>query len=557
MIEQIAAGLQTRGFLPRSSGKTGSICFTGDISCHGEKVLVEIEIDDFDLIKLPKIRVLKRPQKLSGLHRHLGANDELCYADKNEVVLDRHRPAEAVVGCLDKATALLNQLTSKNPPRDFHDEFSAYWPGHPVFLDVPNSFTGTAAINFVDAPFSKRDVWLVSSQPTESAQRLSAINWKVQTKNVTNCFVISTKTPLIVDTVNWPPRTIGDFLRWLEQVDSDVFKKIYRECASKWIVEASVAGFLLRTPSGDFGCSFLIDRVHAKGYRNKPSLFREYLLGRGSKTSIALLTGYRLDAHHVHGRNVTGGNTLQNKVILVAGCGTIGGFIASYLAKLGAGMGSRGKLILADTDILLPENIGRHLLGMDLLLVNKAQALTSYLRGQLPHLNIQARPVDVREVAELINCDLLIDATGDEAVSAWLNTKVIERRRTHKNYPSVVFSSIAGAGITAQAFLVDSPDLACYRCLWVERANGELDEKFPSFDKNEAQLTRIGCDSYMQYPVTTSVTAASLCVDLVLDWLRASPTPRLRRIAIDARKAIRMKNHDVPRDKNCSACRRN
>jgi len=192
---------------------------------------------------------------------------------------------------------------------------------------------------------------------------------------------------------------------------------------------------------------------------------------------------------------------------------------------------------------------------MDYLLWNKAKAIADLTQKQFPHLNVDTRPVDARETRELLEADIVVDATGEEAFSTYLNEKVIERRLGGKKAPVVVYTWIAGAGVAVQSLLVDSQKTGCYRCLRVESSDGELGERYSAVKKGPSRMLRVGCESYMPFPVSTSVQAAALAADVLLDWARGHGSPRFRTKLIDFDLGQKVKDQDPEPLPSCRACR--
>lgn len=142
----------------------------------------------------------------------------------------------------------------------------------------------------------------------------------------------------------------------------------------------------------------------------------------GSKISVERINSAPADSDYVFRRNLHGRSSLVDKRILLIGCGTIGGFLAQQLAP-NAGP-DRGKANSRSSirDLLYPANLGRHLLGAPHLYENKANACSEFISSQLPPLNIRPVP-DYAESVEIGpgRFDLVIDATGEEALSIALN----------------------------------------------------------------------------------------------------------------------------------------
>jgi tRNA A37 threonylcarbamoyladenosine dehydratase len=156
---------------------------------------------------------------------------------------------------------------------------------------------------------------------------------------------------------------------------------------------------------------------------------------------------------------------------LSGGCGTIGSFLALQLAQSGAGARS-GRLVLFDDDNLMPSNLGRHLLGLPDLNRNKAEGCADHIRMHLPFLDIESRSVDVMtNFAALAEFDLVIDATGEEALSVALDHFAVSHR---PDFPPTLHTWIVGNGGAAQALLCDGPDHACTELAARREASGSL-----------------------------------------------------------------------------------
>jgi len=123
------------------------------------------------------------------------------------------------------------------------------------------------------------------------------------------------------------------------------------------------------------------------------------------------MVAIRMDDRYVTQRNAPGCPTLAGKKIALVGCGTIGGFLGELLLKAGAGL-EDGELALVDPDILFPQNIGRHRLGLNRALQNKAIGLKEELSAAAPTANTRALPVKAEE-ADLSPFDLIINTTGE------------------------------------------------------------------------------------------------------------------------------------------------
>jgi len=556
-IEIISEALGDRNFSPCDPVKSGAYCFAGNILCNGEQVPIEFELRDLDFISPPIIRVLKRPKKLEGFQPHFGVNDELCYINKGMVYLDRYNPEGVVYGCLDKASEVLSNLASKNPDNDTHDEFASYWNGNYLYIDTSDSYEGVISVVIAETVHGKKTL-LAGENPLKRVQQLENIGWKSNKVLQEGGYIFLSSVSPAVTGANWPPKTLDQALNWIKSNDEELYKKVYRQFTCQWFTKTNTVFLVFRTPGGDFGFRFKLDKKLKEKLGKKPKYFRNYLINHGSYFKIERLVGFRFDQNYIHSRNLIDNKNFCNKRILLAGCGTIGGYLATYLARLGAGLGNKGRLIVCDPEDLNPENVGRHVLGMYALLGNKSQAVKNLILNEFPHLNIDSRPVDVREVKELYNVDIVIDATGEEGFSIALNEIFTQRRLAGNKIPDVLHVWTGGAGEVAQALMVDSLKTACYSCLYIRHPNGEVTERYPTTKAGDEsnKYKRVGCDSFMPFPVSASVQTASLAIDMMLDWIRDISSPRFRTKVLNIKNSIILKDQDAPPLKNCPACQK-
>jgi molybdopterin/thiamine biosynthesis adenylyltransferase len=239
------------------------------------------------------------------------------------------------------------------------------------------------------------------------------------------------------------------------------------------------------------------------------------------------------------------------------GCGTIGRHLAEYLAKSGAGTGPDGLLRLVDSDLLQPENIGRHLLGYQFLLQNKATACTAFLKTTLMGVNIEARETNaMRMLATFESYDLIIDATGEEIFSDALNDLMVDAVRDGKEMPPVIYVYLKGNGGAAQALFWDEAEFACYRCLHVKKDGEWKADPIPR--EHRAKRVAGGCADgpHIHFPISASVHAAALGLEMALDWVNGAPGHRLRTRRIDVKNTYNIADMDLRRTKDCPACMR-
>lgn len=200
--------------------------------------------------------------------------------------------------------------------------------------------------------------------------------------------------------------------------------------------------------------------------------------------------------------------------------------------------------MLIDFDLFMPQNIGRHRLGFPSLLANKANALAEELQRLAPSALIKAIPVDVKTVT-LEDLDLIIDATGEEALGHWLSAH-------YHNKIAILTVWIEGPGTAVRALLAQRSVAPCYRCVWHHARDGAL----PSIKGPLPQiLAGQGCEGlYVPFPATVSVQAASLGSELAIDWVNGFSSPSFRTRLTDQAFEIATPDCDLPGHKKCPVC---
>ena len=100
---------------------------------------------------------------------------------------------------------------------------------------------------------------------------------------------------------------------------------------------------------------------------------------------------------------------LQQKRVLVVGCGGLGGHIIDQLARIGVGF-----LRVVDGDVFEETNLNRQLLSdVSVLGVSKAKAATAHIARVNPNITAEAVEefLTPENAAELLNgCDIVMDA---------------------------------------------------------------------------------------------------------------------------------------------------
>lgn len=520
---------------------------------------IRLDIYDWDFQRRPEIMILERPKALSGFRAHLGLGATLCYLDRESVHMDPYDPVSVVGWCLIKAEATLEEIAGDNPRIDFRDEFLAHWSAsdvHPLLLwSASQDPKRTLPVLSVDFPHLK-GWWVVTDDVERTSKTLTAAGSKVGATFADSAVEFVTDRIPSIDPDHWPPTRLKNVLEWLKGWDDKLYATFMGRLESRWTQDKKFLAALLDTPAGRFGFSFALDllpAVELKRLARHPGDRRQRILKLNPMVSRFSVSD--MSPAFMHGRNQSGRETLAAKNISIIGCGTVGGYLATFLARLGAGH-EDGTIKIYEQEMLLPENLGRHVLSMRDLYRNKAEGVVEMLGREFPWIKAKARKVDATQSADLFDADLIIDASGSSAVSSALNRQHIAKMRDG-NSPAMVYVWVEGPGDASRCLLVDSLNHMCHECLYTREVGQALKDRFKVSTRDAATGREYpgGCGSYMPFAVSASVATAAMCLDMARDWARGNPHPRLRSRRHDLKNTQEQKDQSPPPLESCPACR--
>ena len=536
VLSKLTSALFARGFDYVGRTAEGWPRFRGSLSAAGAEHVARVAVDLTGL-ELPRVYV-DLPAAAPAVLAHVGANGFVCFAAKGSLVLDIFDIPGQVLGCLDRAAMVLDLSLRGEMQDGLEDEFFACWGGELCFLDVEPGEDAELSVFFDDSSPA-----FVSSNQIRTQRKLKAM--KVG-RATSDCDIVAfqVKTTAKPKPMHgaWPPTTVSDLLAWQARLDPRARRAIERCLLKACVQRKRMALCVVKSPLTQYAFW-----VHLDVRREAPAKALAGARSRLFSSKVHQMTAVRIDDDYVSRRNAPSRPTLAGKRLALIGCGTIGGFLAELLVKAGAGLAG-GELLLVDHDILLPQNVGRHRLGLDHALVNKAEGLRADLSAGAPSAVIRALPVRVQEAA-LGKLDLLIDATGEEALSAALTRQLTDVG----TFVPTLTTWVEGPGVAVRALLRDASERACTRCMC--GTHGQ--QLYPVVEgAMPDDMAGHGCESlYVPFPATVSVQAACLTADLVSDWLEQAPSPRLRTRL--TRRGFRLASNDVdiPHLEECPACR--
>lgn len=551
-LRAIDAALKQEGF-KKDWSESAHPYYIGRIERHGLEAVVSIEIPDFDFVDPPVIKLHSRGKAEGKRTPHLiGPDGMVCYVARNAMVFDRYDPGGTVLQCLQMAEKVLGDgLRGRSDP-DYVDEFSEYWADYPAILvDLPSNFHGDGEIFDVALSRTARDT-LVLAAKDDLAPSLVAMHKANRgikaVPSTTPCRVVRIDRDLSANGATLP-RNLRSLAAFLDKfgVLSELEPALQTGTGlARWItIYARNA-----TCIAEIQIPKIFDRPEFM--KSRKTALPRLLLDRPEDVTIKRYLGSPIDEYFLYQRNLGAARSLSRKNIVLIGCGTIGSFLSYNLAQSGAGT-LGGCLTLIDLDRLSPANLGRHLLGMAFLGRNKAEGCAEYIRGQLPHIVVESRPLDARAILKTYSgADLIIDATGDEPFSIAFNHHAVAER---PNFPPVLYTWIVGNGGAAQALLCDGPDYGCFKCQ-KPKLSGEPRYRIirPGADNELRRNPACGDGLYAPFPVSASISCAALALDLVLAWNNGDPRHRFRTHVLDRDRCFTVKDMNLTTAPECPAC---
>lgn len=543
--------LAHKGF-KRDRWETKTYRFTGQLSAVGRDVEVAIEFRDLEFTRLPKLTVINPGDETPEVVAHLEASGTLCFARNEDLVLNRYDVSGTALMCLELARRGLERaLSRKSLQGEIAQEFPQHWLGRWLYYDIEGMAHVRARLYTVPRDGSPALSFLADKKnklrrlvPEESDRvRIAAASQPA--------FVFHSDKELTFMPGFRQPRTLGQFFAWLETMVSGGTDRAVDEISSEF-PDAPVPLFV-KAENGcvgirvDSGAGMLMGAQRKKG-------FQRILRTNAARIEVERHSGARIDLSAVFRRNLFMQSALGGRRIALIGCGTIGSHLAKFLVQNGAGH-EDGMLMLVDNQQLEPGNVGRHYLGLANVGESKAAALKRELQRQFPEASVRAERADAEGLlATFAGYQLVVDSTGEEALSLAINHELIKRRREGRHTADVIHVWLFGNGAAGQALLVDGSNFACFKCLKPDH-NGNW--RFNPLKSGTAiQQTAAACGEaqYVAYGVAAPAMTAALGLQLVLDWNAGTPEPRLRTIRVEKKTTVEVKDKNPEPSGRCPAC---
>lgn len=526
-----------------------ALAFEGSLGQGKQAEPVQVVVTDWDFIDSPFVLLRQDSELLRNpKNPHIGIHGQICYRTNGVGVLNGYAPQNAIAACLRDAEEVVAHIKLRDTWTDteIQREFEAYWNGFSL-ISCGLDFSKKEAKVFLPEGDVPSYGWIY--QDVDRARAI-AHSMGVEPHSGGKVYLIQARRPLSIGGVGGIPANTKSLLGWLGCWDPAIHKNVINLISQKEFFQEGSPRIIIRADNATIGFKILLEPNSLRTFEDKAKEFPHRL--RHPYLPPIKIRRYSVsDAspEFVYSRN--GQQSLGGKKILLVGAGAIGGYLADNLVRMGAGYAG-GRLTIIDPDTLLPENLSRHRLGMDCVLSHKADALAKRLGIEFPWLDIKPIHEDVLGYRGIFQADLILDATGDEALGRAINRR--HQTLPADSIPPVLYCWVAGAGDGVQAIWVDADrGYACLECLSHHDSQGNWTPRF-KFLRGTTQLMFVGCAAVTPYAVSSAMTAAALASEMIGDWLSGDVSPRFRSRARSHGETHSIRDSSPDRLKECPAC---
>lgn len=491
--------------------------FTGAVLLdNNERVQLSIAFTANFPLSLPDIFIKEN----EAFRAHVGAEGKICLFDSSSILIRQELADQLVIDCFDQAIKILNiRPGSKVYNDEVCREFDSYWLSvrnkkayscldiHDVkyaeFPMVVSKGVSVIANRKIEAEIILRNTF--GLKPDENTFERTCI--VVRIRNGSNMITLSKQ-------FKW-----NNIRRYVVDNTSSSVKRQFRKFLDKK-VKHYVRYLLLVYPAkeGDILFGFRIEFNNSRYCKIENSL----------ACKVENVFVERIDYQYLTMRS-GGTTTLKNRRVLLLGCGSVGGYIASNLCQSGI-----MNIDILDDDFLKPENVHRHLLGFESISPNeykyKADLIKEKLEAQYPYADIdslnfidRSAETFISDTVRLTHYDLIISALGEPTINLEINR--IIRANSIASPFLCCFNEPYGIGGHVVAVNLDFN--SCLQCLYTDSISNEIVPFRGSFAAPNQNFKKnvSGCSgAFVPYSSLDSQQTAILTVRKAIDILNGCLT---------------------------------
>ncbi len=424
---------------------------------NGYKIAFYMAFDNHFPNSRPSVYILGDTTML-GQVPHLLPSNEICYCDKEGLLLDDSNPVGIIEEAFTMSFDTLKGSVNGNADRDYLREFEYYW--------------GDSVENF-------RVISLLGDLPTPRIVKLgSNKNIKLigETEEVIDDFYKKTENleeQLEFSEVLFIPLTNSYGISFQEKWDT---KKLYNVIFQNIRLHNRILEYLKSNPEIQVYVTIPNgedNRVHFCVEFEKAKNGKHPLIDKSNSTVLREIIVDRADVDYLLPRGGAS-REMRDKNVSIVGCGAIGSIVAMELAKMGV-----MNLSFIDHDKLSRANIYRHVLGNSSGIGKyKVEGLKEKIEADLPLTDITIYPKTFQETVNespdlFASADLIIDATGIPNTSF----QILDFTYNQRLNTPILHSWLEPIGIGGHVVTSNLNSIGCYRCLYSYSEDGQFYNK--------------------------------------------------------------------------------
>jgi len=470
-----------------------------------QKILIAVHVTKWFPQHLP-IFFLHEYNSL-GFLPHILPNGSICYLEKESIYINTEKPEIVFQASVELVIKTLTDGLNGANQVDFREEFNLFWNN--------NKFLSKLSLSsFINVSKEPKKIQLLKN----NNKKAIAFDFDKDIERQKRIYFGNRKTfsksglyiPLRLDSKITPPKydqkwTIDEFVNWLRpKISSEHWLIINQSILNK---NPEKFEYLVLSIPRETGSPILIG-VHLKPNKKNSSY---PLLKNDTGWGLDFLKVTRLDVPAFLPRS--GAKIgLQEKSVLLVGCGSVGSHLALELAKAGISI-----IGLIDNEKIEFENLNRFSLGLQYVRMSKVNAIEQYINKNFLFSFAKSFETTLEGfLDEKVNAikifDLVISATGNPTINLYLN-----KLSRELNFPLLIgWNEPFGIGGHAQLSIPNLP--GCYRCLYRDTYNfvsfAAKDQPKPFHKKH------LGCgEVYTPYSSLDSIRTSELMARLAISFL--------------------------------------
>jgi hypothetical protein len=404
------------------------------------RVIVEVpvgdRIKDFTLevslkpdfpLSLPEVKLAEKDYEQTKYLPHIDSHRGICLFDQEKIKQNTLDPAGIVNECVNQAVRILEDGLNKDRTPEFNDEIIAYWENtyhsndsvSPAYLGSNMSSLEPGRVTaYLLQPAHANVNFYVGNEDTESDQLLEFFKLRGHTLESLDAFYLGE-----INQLN-PPFyfTNKSLLEFIQHYFGEVWKEVKGYLnrslpVNKFMLFSVVSG----TQPIFMGFYARPLKTNLKGWRSGRHHSMVEIMDRINPAQPVIRIRFNEFNPARLQIRTDGANPVQPyKRFMFAGLGSIGSNLLGYLNALDV-----EKYVLVDPEVLVLENVNRHLLSFSDVGQNKVDGIAKYLKFHNPFVAITKHAssiVDViqRQLAEVNEMDIIFCAIGKDAIEVYI-----------------------------------------------------------------------------------------------------------------------------------------